>query len=73
MSIYFPLFLSEGICQSLQRYLDRNTTLAHPDADTSTNATLEARDVTSPQYPPAIVKDSTSRSLLYVDTRSRIE
>ena len=62
MSMYFSLFSSEDICQSSQRYLDRNTTLAHPDADTSSNATLEARDVDLSRAVSRLLRVSTSKS-----------
>jgi hypothetical protein len=47
----FPEPLSPGMahppCEAQQTYLlvDRNTTLPHPDADTSPNATIEAPDL----------------------------
>ncbi|KIM98505.1 hypothetical protein OIDMADRAFT_56862 [Oidiodendron maius Zn] len=58
----FPSFLFEDIRQSSQRYLDRNTTLTHPDTDTSSNATLEAQDVDLSRAVSRLIHVSTSKS-----------
>ncbi|KIM93183.1 hypothetical protein OIDMADRAFT_184820 [Oidiodendron maius Zn] len=49
-----------GFPEPLCRY--RNTTLTHPDADTSSNATLEAHDVDLSRAVSRLIHVSTSKS-----------
>ncbi|CZT53388.1 uncharacterized protein RSE6_14908 [Rhynchosporium secalis] len=49
---------------------DRNTTLPHPDADTSPNATMEAPEITPKHHGSAFHPKEIDKSGMYDNTQS---